>query len=338
MPQTPHVEKHFTASAVVRDIVIGMSDGLTVPFALAAGLSGAVNTPNATAVVITAGLAEVAAGSIAMGLGGYLAARTDAEHYATERAVEVQETIEVPDREADEVAEVFRSYGLPEETVATVVKAISSNQNRWVDFMMKFELGLEKPDPRRAGRSALTIAGSYIVGGLIPLAPYFFIHSIRSALKVSVVVTLIALLTFGYVKGRFTVKSRCAARGKRSSLAGWRHRRRSYWPNFSASSTAQHHTMSRSRTGGRKIGIAHDANETLPAKLGWRDVLGAGAFLAAAFRVRHFLAFTQFVERHTLEARRVEKQVFFLARVDESVTLVRQSLDGTFRHFEHFPS
>jgi len=206
MPQTPHVEKHFTASAVVRDIVIGMSDGLTVPFALAAGLSGVVNTPNATAVVIMAGLAEVAAGSIAMGLGGYLAARTDAEHYATERAVEVQETVEVPDREADEVALVFRSYGLPEETVATVVKAISSDQDRWVDFMMKFELGLEEPDPRRAARSALTIAGSYIVGGLIPLAPYFFIRSIHSALTVSVIVTLIALLAFGYVKGRFTVK------------------------------------------------------------------------------------------------------------------------------------
>ena len=203
MPQTPHVEKHFTASEVVRDIVIGMSDGLTVPFALAAGLSGAVDT---TAMVITAGLAEVAAGSIAMGLGGYLAARTDAEHYATERATEVRETVEVPERETEEVALVFRSYGLPEETVATVVKAISSDQNRWVDFMMKFELGLEKPDPKRASRSALTIAGSYIAGGLIPLAPYFFLRSIHSALIVSVIVTLLALGVFGYVKGRFTVK------------------------------------------------------------------------------------------------------------------------------------
>ena len=146
MPQTPHVEKHFTASEVVRDIVIGMSDGLTVPFALAAGLSGAVD---ATSIVITAGLAVVAAGSIAMGLGGYLAAKTDAEHYATERATEERETIEMPEREAEEVALVFRSYGLPEETVATVVKAISSDQNRWVDFMMKFELGLEKPDSCR---------------------------------------------------------------------------------------------------------------------------------------------------------------------------------------------
>ena len=203
MPQTPHVEKHFTASEVVRDIVIGTSDGLTVPFALAAGLSGAVD---ATSIVITAGLAKVAAGSIAMGLGGYLAARTDAEHYATERDTELRETVEMPEKEAEEVAVVFRSYGLPEETVATVVKAISSDQNRWVDFMMKFELGLEKPDPKRASRSALTIAGSYIAGGMIPLSPYFVFRSIHSALIVSVVVTLLALGVFGYVKGRFTVK------------------------------------------------------------------------------------------------------------------------------------
>ncbi len=203
MPQTPHVEKHFTATATVRDIVIGMSDGLTVPFALAAGLSGAVT---ATGIVITAGLAEVAAGSIAMGLGGYLAARTDAEHYATERATEERETIEMPEREAEEVAHVFRSYGLDEATVGTVVQAISSERKRWVDFMMKFELGLEEPDPKRASRSALTIAGSYIAGGLIPLAPYFFLRSIHSALIVSVMVTLLALLIFGYIKGRFTVK------------------------------------------------------------------------------------------------------------------------------------
>jgi vacuolar iron transporter family protein len=203
MPPTPHIEKHFTASETVRDIVIGMSDGLTVPFALAAGLSGAVAL---TSVVVTAGLAEVAAGSIAMGLGGYLAARTDAEHYATERANEFQEIVDIPDREEEEVAVVFRSYGLPEETVTAVVKAISSDKNRWVDFMMKFELGLEEPDPKRASRSALTIAGSYIAGGMIPLAPYFFLESIHAALIVSVVVTLLALLAFGYVKGRFTVK------------------------------------------------------------------------------------------------------------------------------------
>ena len=141
-----------------------------------------------------------------MGLGGYLAAKTDAEHYATEWATEERGTIEMPEKEAEEVAGVFRSYGLDEATVRAVVQAVCSDRKRWVDFMMKFELGLEEPDPNRAGRSALTIAGSYITGGLIPLAPYFFLRSIHSALMVSVVVTLLALLIFGYVKGRFTVK------------------------------------------------------------------------------------------------------------------------------------
>jgi VIT1/CCC1 family predicted Fe2+/Mn2+ transporter len=203
MPTTPHVEKHFTASATVRDVVIGMSDGLTVPFALAAGLSGAVD---ATAVIVTAGLAEVAAGAIAMGLGGYLAAKTDAEHYATERATELRETEEKPDDEAEEVAVIFRSFGLSEQTVREVVGAISSDRNRWVDFMMRFELGLEEPDPKRARFSALTIALSYIVGGLIPLAPYFVLPTVHEALIVSIIVTVIALAVFGYVKGRFTVK------------------------------------------------------------------------------------------------------------------------------------
>lgn len=203
MPLTPHVEKHFTASDTVRDVVIGMADGLTVPFALAAGLSGAVD---GTGVIITAGVAEVAAGAIAMGLGGYLAARTDAEHYATERATEVSETVDLPEKESEEVAVVFRSYGLPEATVQEVVGAIRSDRNRWVDFMMRFELGLEAPDPRRARRSAWTIAISYIVGGLVPLSPYFFMHSVHQALMVSVFVTLVALGVFGYVKGRFTVK------------------------------------------------------------------------------------------------------------------------------------
>jgi vacuolar iron transporter family protein len=201
MPQTPHVEKHFTASETVRDIVIGMSDGLTVPFALAAGLSGAVA---ATTIVITAGLAEVAAGEIAMGLGGYLAARTDAEHFASERAREERETKEMPETEAAEVADVFRTYGLNDDTVTTVVKAIRADKRRWVDFMMRFELGLEEPDPKRARNSALTIAVSYIAGGMVPLAPYFFFRSIHSALVGSVIVTLVALLVFGYIKGRFT--------------------------------------------------------------------------------------------------------------------------------------
>jgi len=201
VPQTPHVEKHFTSSETVRDIVIGMSDGLTVPFALAAGLSGAVT---ANAIVVTAGLAEIAAGSIAMGLGGYLAARTDAEHYASEFEREVRETVEMPEEEEAEVAKVFRAYGLPEETVQTVVKAILSDQTRWVEFMMRFELGLEKPDPSRARRSATTIAVSYIVGGLVPLIPYLVLPTVTLGLIGSVVVTLLALLVFGYVKGRFT--------------------------------------------------------------------------------------------------------------------------------------
>jgi VIT1/CCC1 family predicted Fe2+/Mn2+ transporter len=201
MPQTPHVERHFTASETVRDIVIGMSDGLTVPFALAAGLSGAVE---ATSIIITAGLAEVAAGAIVMGLGGYLAARTDAEHFAPERAREERETKEMPETEAAEVADVFRSYGLNDDTVMTVVNAIRADRRRWVDFMMRFELGLEEPDPRRARRSALTTALSYIAGGLVPLAPYFFLRSVHHALAGSVIVTLLALLVFGYVKGRFT--------------------------------------------------------------------------------------------------------------------------------------
>jgi VIT1/CCC1 family predicted Fe2+/Mn2+ transporter len=205
LPQTPHVEKHFTASETVRDIVIGMSDGLTVPFALAAGLSGAVQqNPQATAIVITAGLAEIAAGSIAMGLGGYLAARTDAEHFALERAREERETIELPEVEAAEVANVFREYGLDEETIEKAVNSLRADQKRWIDFMMRFELGLEEPNPKRARVSALTIALSYIVGGLIPLTPYFITTSVLAGLAGSVVITLLALLLFGYVKGRFT--------------------------------------------------------------------------------------------------------------------------------------
>jgi VIT1/CCC1 family predicted Fe2+/Mn2+ transporter len=203
MPQTPHVETHFTSSEKIRDIVIGMADGLTVPFALAAGLSGVVDS---TAVVITAGLAEVAAGAIAMGLGGYLAARTDAEHYVAEYARERRETLEVPDLELEEVASIFRSYGLPETTVTTVAQAIRSDRRRWIEFMMKFELGLDKPDPARARVSAVTIALSYIAGGLVPLGPYVVFRDVGTALVGSVVTTVVSLLIFGYVKGTFTVK------------------------------------------------------------------------------------------------------------------------------------
>lgn len=201
MPQTPHVERHFTASETVRDIVIGMSDGLTVPFALAAGLSGAVASSR---IVVTAGFAEIAAGSIAMGLGGYLAGRSDAEHYASERTREQREIVEVPEVEAEEVAAVFRSYGVPAAQVGPVVAALRERPDSWIDFMMRFELGLEPPDPRRARRSGLTIAGAYIVGGVIPLAPYLVVPGARMALPVSVAVTLLALVVFGYVKGRFT--------------------------------------------------------------------------------------------------------------------------------------
>jgi len=201
MPQTPHTERHFTASETVRDIVIGMSDGLTVPFALAAGLSGAVDS---TAIIVTAGLAEVAAGSIAMGLGGYLAARSDAEHYASERTREQREIKELPEAEAAEVAEILQSYGLTAEESGQIVEGLRKRPTAWVDFMMRFELGLDEPDPRRALTSALTIAGAYIVGGLIPLAPYMVLANTQSALLFSVVATLIALLVFGYIKGRFT--------------------------------------------------------------------------------------------------------------------------------------
>jgi VIT1/CCC1 family predicted Fe2+/Mn2+ transporter len=201
MPVTPHIEKHFTASESVRDVVIGMSDGLTVPFALAAGLSGAVA---ASGIVVTAGLAEVAAGSIAMGLGGYLAARGDAEHYASERRREEEEVRVKADAEREEVAQVFRAYGLSEEEIAPVLRAFEAKPRAWVDFMMRFELGLEEPDPRRALASALTIAGAYVVGGLVPLAPYMLVHRVREALGPSVAVTLVALLVFGWVKGRFT--------------------------------------------------------------------------------------------------------------------------------------
>jgi VIT1/CCC1 family predicted Fe2+/Mn2+ transporter len=201
MPSVEHVEKHFTATAAVRDVVIGMSDGLTVPFALAAGLTGAAI---ATHVVVTAGFAEIAAGSIAMGLGGYLAAKTDSEHYASELDREYRETVELRDVEIEEVAKVFRDYGLTKAQMDPVVNAITSDQKRWVDFMMRFELGLEEPDPARAARSAGTIAGSYIVGGLVPLAPYIVMKQVIPALWVSVCVTLLALFVFGSIKGHYT--------------------------------------------------------------------------------------------------------------------------------------
>lgn len=212
IPHLHHLEKHFTSSETVRDIVIGMSDGLTVPFALAAGLAGIADS---TGIIVTAGLAEVAAGSIAMGLGGYLAALTDAEHYASEKVREEREVEEVPEKEAAEVAEVLEQYGLDAKTADIVVTEIRKDKKAWVDFMMRFELGLEEPDPKRARNSAWTIALSYIAGGVVPLAPYIFYYwfpgspvfvsnKVYSALLASVGVTLVALFIFGYIKGRFT--------------------------------------------------------------------------------------------------------------------------------------
>jgi VIT1/CCC1 family predicted Fe2+/Mn2+ transporter len=195
------MERHFEASEIVRDVVIGMSDGLTVPFALAAGLSGSVTQ---TGIVVVAGLAEIAAGSIAMGLGGYLAARTDRDHYRSEREREIRETVELPEKEREEVAEVFRGYGMSERDIQPVVRAITADQKNWVDFMMRFELGFEEPDPKRARNSAVTIAISYILGGLVPLSPYMLAGSLYRALAFSVAVTLVALFIFGYVKGRLT--------------------------------------------------------------------------------------------------------------------------------------
>ncbi len=201
MPVTPHVERHFTAGAVVRDVVIGMSDGLTVPFALAAGLTGAVVS---NPLIVTAGLAEIAAGSIAMGLGGYLAARSDAEHYASERAREEGEIVEKPQAEAAEVVEILMRYGLTREESLPVVEALRKRPSDWTEFMLRFELGLERPDPRRALTSALMIGGAYVVGGLVPLLPYMLVEGPSAALGFSIAVTLVALAAFGAVKGGFT--------------------------------------------------------------------------------------------------------------------------------------
>jgi VIT1/CCC1 family predicted Fe2+/Mn2+ transporter len=211
----PHVESHFQSSESVRDVVIGLSDGLTVPFALAAGLSGAVSSAH---IIVLAGLAEIAAGSIAMGLGGYLAARGDAEHYASELRREQDEVIHRPDDEAEEIYQIFDQYSVPRTAAAPVLAALQQNHPAYVDFMMRFELGLEKPEPGRAHRSALTIAASYIAGGLVPLLPYMLVRgphlmdgdvlvsalipTTAAALKLSVVITLLALALFGALKGR----------------------------------------------------------------------------------------------------------------------------------------
>ena len=200
-----HQEEHFSGGEILRDIVIGMADGLTVPFALAAGISGALVSSH---IVVTAGLAEVAAGSIAMGLGGYLAARGNSEHYASELRREEIEIIEKPAMEEKEILDVFTAYGVTAEESAPIVSALKRNPMAWRDFMMKFELGLEEPDPKRALQSAVTIAVSYIVGGLVPLWPYMVWNEPVKAVTASVVATLTALLCFGFIKGHFTGVSR----------------------------------------------------------------------------------------------------------------------------------
>lgn len=200
-PRTTHIEQHFTGSETVRDIVIGMSDGLTVPFALAAGLSGAVEN---SFLVLVAGIAEMAAGSIAMGLGGYLAANSEADNYRAERAREWREVRELPAAETEEVRKIFADYELKGEALDAATAAVCSTPEGWVNFMMREELGLEEPHPGRALSSALTIGLSYIAGGFLPLLPYALGLPISTAFQISVVVTLVALLIFGAVKGHFT--------------------------------------------------------------------------------------------------------------------------------------
>ncbi|MCI4339969.1 MAG: VIT1/CCC1 transporter family protein [Thermoplasmata archaeon] len=201
MPQTPHIEQHFRSSASIRDIVIGMSDGLTVPFAIAAGLSGVLD---ATHIVVTAGLAEIAAGSLSMGLGGYLAAKSDADHYRAERRREEREIIELPEAEVNEVATILAGYGLDEARAREVAEAFKERPKEWVDFMMRYELDLAEPDPKRIVVSPLTIGGAYAAGGIIPLFPYFLVNSVHAALPYSIVATVVALFAFGWFKGHYT--------------------------------------------------------------------------------------------------------------------------------------
>jgi VIT1/CCC1 family predicted Fe2+/Mn2+ transporter len=200
-PGPPHEEKHFTQNEVVRDLVIGTADGLTVPFALAAGLSGAVA---ANPLIVTAGLAEIAAGCIAMGLGGYLAARSEADHYVAERKREEEETVDYEDRERWEVAAILHRYGVRGDALRMAVDSVCADRRRWVDFMMRFELDLKEPEPQRAAKSAIAIGGAYAVGGMIPLSPYMIFATTPPALAVSSVLTAIALFGFGWLKARAT--------------------------------------------------------------------------------------------------------------------------------------
>jgi len=201
MDEHNHTEEHLSSSDFIRDVVIGMSDGLTVPFALAAGLTGAVAN---SSIVVIAGIAEIVAGSIAMGLGGYLAGKTEQDHFNSELKREYEEVERIPEMEKKEVKDFFENIGLSEEIQIQATEEIAKDKKQWVDFMMKFELGLSKPDPRRATKSALNIGLSYAAGGIIPLSPYFFIADSRQALKISVIATLICLFLFGYFKSKIT--------------------------------------------------------------------------------------------------------------------------------------
>jgi len=201
LQDSAHIETHFESSNLVRDVVIGMADGLTVPFALAAGLSGVLAS---THLVVVAGLAEIAAGSIAMGLGGYLASRGDSEHYASERRREELEIVERTRDEEEEIYEIFEAYGVTRPESDSVLQALKRDPKAWVDFMMRFELGLEEPKAHRAQQSAVTIAISYVVGGLVPLSPYMLLNDSARALVASVIITLLALVAFGAIKGRLT--------------------------------------------------------------------------------------------------------------------------------------
>ena len=201
IPRHHHVEAHFSGSEAVRDVVLGMSDGLTVPFALAAGLSGAVQSAG---VILVAGAAELAAGAIAMGLGGYMAARSEADTWESELEREGKEVDEIPDVEEEEVRKVFRGWGLDGEALQMATAAICSDKQRWVRFMMQEELGLQEPHPAKARLSALRIGGSYVAGGAIPLAPYLFPLTVPQAFLASVAVTMVALGLFGGFKGKLT--------------------------------------------------------------------------------------------------------------------------------------
>ena len=212
-----HTEKHFTSGALLRDLVLGMSDGLTVPFALAAGLASAAQSNQ---LVVTAGMAEIAAGAIAMGLGGYLAGRSEVEHYAREKGREEREIAEIPEEEEEEITAIFAGYGINASESEIIVKALKRRPDLWRDFMMKFELGLEEPNPKQALRSAVTIGGAYVLGGLFPLVPYMLETDSKNALWTSVALTLAALFAFGYVKGSISGSAPWASAFRTMAIGG----------------------------------------------------------------------------------------------------------------------